>query len=128
MAYVTIEYDNLSFDENPVLITWVQKFLLRCLENELERPNWTYTLEEEWEINIEIDVYKYFFDPEMLDSPQKKEWIIMFLDKQIEILESMDIPKFALLIEEIISSSINFNRIKMVVINIRRMILGLTPL
>ncbi|TPN89229.1 hypothetical protein [Aquimarina algicola] len=122
MAHVDIRYRNKSFEENPHLITWVQLFLINLLSSVIDRDLWMDELIEEWEMNLEIDIYKYIFDKEILNSKEKEDWAIGFLKNAEDKMNELTLKEFAKLIDEEISEKVDYYRIKNVLIRLRVMI------
>jgi hypothetical protein len=127
MAYVNITYQKHSFEENPGLITWVQLFLIKFIQTIENRPEWTFSMIEEWKMNLEVEIYKYIFDEEILDDTDKVKWCINFLINAIERLSSMNITEFSSYINEEINPTVDFERIKKITINIKLMLENKEP-
>lgn len=90
MAYVSVKYKQLSLEENPGLITWIQLFLIRYIDSIEDRPAWTSSLKEEWIMNSKVEIYKYFFDETLLDDSNKIAWSVNFLNRALEKINSDD--------------------------------------
>lgn len=127
MAYVTIKYKQFSFEENPGLITWVQLFLIKYIDSIEERPAWTNDMKEEWIMNSEVEIYKYFFDEAILDEDTKITWSVNFIDKALEKLNQMTIELFSIYIGEDINPAVDFERLKRIMLNIKLMLEGKEP-
>ena len=128
MAYVNIQFGNYSFEENPGFITWLQLFLIKLLEEQEACPEWIQELKEEWELNAQIDIYKYFFDADQLDTNDKKNWASSFIQYAINKLDSMSLDDFSQFINTDIDANVNFERIKKILLNIKLMLDDKEPL
>jgi methionyl-tRNA formyltransferase len=128
MAYISVKYKQFSFEENPGLITWIQLFLIKYIDSIEERPAWTNDMKEEWVMNSEIEIYKYFLDETILDEEGKITWSINFIDKALNELNIMTLEQFALYIGEDISSDVDFERLKKILLNIKLMLEGIDPI
>ena len=121
MAYVELEYKGLSFEENPYLITWVQMYLVKLLKSE-EGSEWIDQIIYEWEMNMEIDIYKYLFDDDLLGSVERENWAIKFLTDAEANLNEMSIKDFGNFIGDDISEEVDFSRIKNIITEHKKMI------
>ena len=121
MAYVELEYKEDSFEENPYLVTWIQLFLIKLLTLE-KKSNWIDNIIEEWDANSKIDIYKYLFDEEILDSKEKVIWAISFLNRAIDKMNSFSLSNFALFINEEINDDVDYERLKKIIIKHKNMI------
>lgn len=128
MAYVSIKYKNFSFEENPGFITWLQLFLLRLLAEKADAPEWTANLVEEWELNVQIEVYKYFFDDELLDDTDKEKWAISFITDALTKLDNLSLEQFGVFINEAIDREVDYTRVKKILLNVLRMLQNIEPL
>lgn len=122
MAYVDLEYKGNSFEENPHLITWVQLFVIKRLRPFAQQEDWIQKWSEELELNSKIDIYKYLFDDNILNSPEKETWAITFFESALTDLNTMTLSDFGDYIWEEINETVDYDRIKNVV---RRLLLML---
>ena len=128
MAYVSVKYKQLSFEENPGLITWIQLFLIRYIDSIEDRPAWTSSLKEEWIMNSEVEIYKYFFDETLRDDSNKIAWSVSFLNRALEKINSMTIEQFVMYIEEDINPTVDFERLRNILLNVKLMLEGENPI
>lgn len=128
MAYVSVKYKQLSFEENPGLITWIQLYLIKCIDSIEDRPAWISGLKEEWIMNSEVEIYKYFFDETLLDDKNKIVWSVNFLNRALEELNLMTIEQFAMYIEEDINPTVDFERLRKILLNVKLMLEGENPI
>ena len=128
MAYISVKHKQLSFEENPGLITWIQLFLIRYIDSTQDRPAWTGGLKGEWIMNSEVEIYKYFFDETLLDDGGKIVWSVNFLNRALEELNLMTIEQFAMYIGEEIDPSVDFERLKKILLNVKLMLEGENPI
>jgi len=110
MADVDIEYEGISFEENPQIITWVQLFFLQLLNFIPNKTEFIQKLTFEWDCNSKIDIYKYFFDEELLHSKEKEKWMLEFLELALLKMESMSLNEFSVFISDKISSKVEYQR------------------
>ena len=128
MAYVSVKYRQLSFEENPGLITWIQLFLIRYIDSIEDRPAWTSSLKEEWIMNSEVEIYKYFFDETLRDDSNKIAGSVSFLNRALEKINSMTIEQFVMYIEEDINPTVDFERLRNILLNVKLMLEGENPI
>jgi hypothetical protein len=122
MAYVDIKYKKHSFEENPGLVTWVQLYVLKYLREQADAPAWTRELIEEWDMNSQIDIYKYFFHDTFLDNSEKEQWAIAFLESALSKLNNFTLQDFGNYIGEEISPEVDYERLKKILLNVKRMV------
>lgn len=127
MAYVDIKYAAFSFEESPGLVTWLQLYLLKCLAEQVDAPAWTQTIGEQWALNAQVDIYKYFFDDSQLDDADREQWAITFLQKSLLKLNDLTVHEFGVLIGEALAHDVDYDRIKRILLNVLRMIQGKPP-
>lgn len=77
---------------------------------------------EEWDVNTKIDIYKYFFDEEILDNEKKEEWALNFMSKAEERIKEMSLNDFSSFIKEKIGEDVDFERIKNILKRVRKML------
>jgi hypothetical protein len=128
MGYVKIKYKEYAFEENAGLITWLQKFLIRKILDISNTPPWTNIIVDEWKMNSEIEIYKYFFDEDILNEEYKISWSIKFMDEAIQLMNNMTLADFSRYIEEEINPVVDYNRLKKILLNIKLMLEGKDPI
>ena len=122
MAEVDIEYKGKSFEENPQVITWIQLFLIRFLKESANSSEWIDGLIEEWEDNVQIEIYKYIFDEELLSNPEKEEWALTFLRSAKQRMDEITLKDFSEYIGDEISEKVGLDRLKAVLLQLIDMI------
>ena len=123
MSREKVKYCGHSFVENTFIITVLQLFLIRLLSEDRNRPEWTDELIYEWDMNAKIEIYKYVFDEELLDTPEKIEWSKKFMDEALAQVSGMSLDDFDLYVAaESILWEENFERLKVALKKIRVML------
>lgn len=125
MANVSIKYNGLSFEENPQVVTWIQLFLIKYL-SEKKNESWIDSIIQELELNSKIDVYKYVFDEDSLNTKEKEDWALNLLNDSENFISQMTILEFAKYINDNIDSNFDINRLISFLSNLRKLIKSAT--
>lgn len=118
MSTAKVVFNGFSFEENDIIITWAQKYLLWSIG--LSRtPEWTAPVIDNLRYNIMVDIYKIFFLESEINTQEKKDWAIKSVEAAIKHLAVCSHEKFEDIMGEKVAEDIKaVTRVKDVLGNV----------